>query len=266
LTSLPDACELREQKLPDEAQWNIAMQRAGSIFGFAGSPLRNASNVNNLYVDVKKTVEGSRGPCQNYCQKLRSRLEKTKIAIDDSERMRTASTTLALIEKIRSAESQDVVGVLATAAIATTEAAMGECVKKSAELGGTLDSTNWEIFDAVANLPDERRTAGEEVARIVREALLRDEHVVELAPALREAQSKALRLLTVSTPPPKPPIITPPEPKPQPKPGKRVVSQGSEQNVSLAEAKGLLSKLENQATRKQEIHVNISWIIEEGDE
>ena len=60
-----------------------------------------------------------------------------KIAIDDSERMRTASTTLALIEKIRSAESEDVVGVLATAAIGTTEAAMGECLKKSAELSGT---------------------------------------------------------------------------------------------------------------------------------
>src|SRR4029453_15634548 len=127
------------------------------------------------------------------------------------ERMRTASTSLALIEKIRSAEPQDVVGFLATAAIATTEAAMGECVKKSAELGGTLDSTNWEIFDAVANLPDERRTAGEEVARIVREALQRDEHVVALGPALREAQSKALRLLTGPTPPAKPPIITPPE-------------------------------------------------------
>ena len=59
---------------------------------------------------------------------------------------------------------------------------------------------------------------------------------------------------------------TKPEPKPPAETGKRIVNQGAEQNVSLADAKGLLSKLENQVAEKQEIHVNISWIIEEGEE
>jgi hypothetical protein len=129
-----------------------------------------------------------------------------------------------------------------------------------------LESAGWDIFDAVSDLPGERKIAGEEVTRILQEALQRDEHVVQLAPALREAQSKALRLLTVPTPHPGPPIVSPPEPKPQPKPGKRVVNQGSEQNMSLGDAKKMLSTLEKQATQKQEIHVNMSWIIEEGEE
>jgi hypothetical protein len=70
----------------------------------------------------------------------------------------------------------------------------------------------------------------------------------------------------VSTPQPGPTIVTPPEPKPQPKPGKKVVNQGSEQNMSLGDAKKMLSTLEKQATQKQEIHVNMSWIIEESEE
>jgi hypothetical protein len=36
--------------------------------------------------------------------------------------------------------------------------------------------------------------------------------------------------------------------------------------VSLAGAKDLLSKLEQQVTNKQEIRVSIGWIIEEGEE
>lgn len=38
LTTLPDDCELREQKLPEQRQWEAAVQRAGSIFGLAISP------------------------------------------------------------------------------------------------------------------------------------------------------------------------------------------------------------------------------------
>lgn len=265
LTNLPDACELREQKLPDEAEWKLAIQRAGSIFGFAGSPLRNAANVNNLSVEVKKTAEGARAACLNYSQKLRNRLEKMKIATD-SERIRTAANTLALIEKLRTAESKDVVGLLATATIGTTEAAMGECLRKAAELSGTLESAGWEIFEAVSNLSDDRKSAAEEVMEVVKTALQRDEHVTQLAPALREAQGKAVRLLTISTPPPIRPDEKKPEPKPEPKRGKRIVNQGAEQNVSLAGARDLLSNLEKQVANKQKIRVDISWVIEESEE
>jgi len=265
LTNLPDPCELREQRLPDEAEWKSAIQRAGSIFGYASSPLRNVANVNQLSVEVRKSAESARVPCQNYCQKLRYRLERMKIDTG-SERIRTAGNTLALVEKLRTAESKDVVGLLARAAIDTTEAAMGECRSKAAELSGILESAPWDIFDAVRNLPDDRKTAAEEVGRIVMEALQSDEHVVQLAPALKDAQSKALRLLTVAGPQPTPPVEPPFVPEPRPKPGKRVVAQGSEQNLSLGEARKVLSKLENEAGKNQEIQLSFSWTIQEGED
>ena len=58
---------------------------------------------------------------------------------------------------------------------------------------------------------------------------------MQLGPALQAAQSKALRLLTESTklsePTPQPPEI-----KPVPKQGKRVVGQGAKENLEIATA------------------------------
>jgi hypothetical protein len=46
LSNVPDACELRKDKLPDAADWELAISRAGSIFGVAGLRLLSAGNVN----------------------------------------------------------------------------------------------------------------------------------------------------------------------------------------------------------------------------
>src|SRR5262249_26316064 len=127
LATLPDDCELREQKLPDQAKWVLAVQRAGSIFGVAASPLLNAGNVASLAAGVQQKAAGSRLACQAYCQRLKDRLGKLEVAAD-TERMKTASVTLAIVEHSFAAKPDDLVGVLASAAIATTEAAMGECL------------------------------------------------------------------------------------------------------------------------------------------
>jgi hypothetical protein len=158
------------------------------------------------------------------------------------------------------------VSVLASAAIATSEAAMGECLRKAGELSGTLESGGWVVFEAVSKLSDERKNAAEEVLELVRSALQRDEHVTQLAPALSEAQVKALGLLTITSPPPPPPDDKKPVPPPPTKRGKRIVDQGTEQNVSLAVAKELVSNLEKKVAKNRQARLNISWIIEEGEE
>ena len=89
-----------------------------------------------------------------------------------------------------------------------------------------------------------------------------DEHVVQLGPALKAAQAKAVRLLTESAKPPVSPP-QPPETKLTPKQGKRVVGQGSKENFRMAATKELLSSLGQELRDGQDIRVNISWIIEE---
>ena len=175
--------------------------------------------------------------------------------------MKTTSATLALVERVNSAEAADIVDILASAEIATSESAMGECFGKAAALSGTIQTANWEIFEAIGKLTDERKQAADEIRASVEQALAADEHAIELAPALSAAQSKAVLLLTKPTIVPTP---TPESPKPEPTPKRSVVGQGSEKNLGMTAAKDLLSGLDQELREGQDIRLNVSWIIEEG--
>ena len=165
-----------------------------------------------------------------------------------------------MIERLSDVEPAAVVEVLVSAQVATSESAMGECLHKAAALAGQLEVTNWEIFDAIASLADERKTAADAIRSSVCQALARDEHVISLAPALKEAQAKAVRLLTTPTPIPGPKA----EPQPVPRSGRTILQQGQEQHLNIRAAQDLIARLEHELQAGQDIHFNIGWIIEEG--
>ena len=259
LTNLPNQLELREEKLPAEAVWNLAAQRAGSIFGVAVSPLRKAGNVSTLAVKVKGKAGEYRTGCQSYVRRLRDRL--ALLSITDAPRLKTAQATLSLVDRLHAAEGDGVVGVLAAAEVATSEAAMSTCLVRATELSTTLEAFNWEILDAVSRLTDERKAGAAEVNRIVREAITADEHAVPLAPALKEAQSKAVRLLTQKTPPPSAP------PLPTTLPGDGRIREGKKDGLNCADARKQLEQLEQEVKKGQIVTVSLAWrIVEGGDQ
>jgi len=177
-----------------------------------------------------------------------------------TDRMQTAAATLAMLERLSDVEPADVVDVLATAHVATSESAMGECVSKAEKLAERLDATDWEIFEATAKLTDERKARADEIRMIICQGLASDEHVISLAAALQEAQAKAVRLLTTVPPTPgsQPPI------KPVLRPGRSIVRQDAKQHLTLHAAQDLIARLEHELQAGQEIHFSLSWIIEEG--
>jgi hypothetical protein len=260
---------LREQKLPGEQAWQRAAARAGSIFGVAASPLLSANNVSRLAGDVKKKASDSRGACRLYNQRLRERLVGLKLPLD-SDRMKTAGATLALIERMSDIESDSLVDALAAAEVATSETAMGECVAKAAELEGNLNTAGWEIFDAVGRLTDERQAESQQVLADVLQALASDEHVVQLAPALKGAQARAVRLLTKPQTEPRTPVEphkTPSSPPTAPlasSSGRKIVAQDSQSDLAISDAQALLSRLNEQLRPRQSIRITINWTIEEG--
>jgi hypothetical protein len=260
VTNLPDRLELREQNLPHAPQWDMAVRRAGSIFGVAASPLLKASNVAALTTGVQQKVIDARRACQTYRQRLQNRLEKLEITAADTDRMRTAAATLTMLERLFGVEPAEVVDVLATVPVATSESAMGECLRKATELAERLDATDWEIFDATTRLTDERKVVADGIRRTICQALASDEHVIALAPALKEAQAKAVRLLTTPTPGPGPQAQ--PQPQPLPRPGRTILRQGAEQHLTLRAVQDLIARLEHELHTGQNIHFNIDWIIE----
>jgi hypothetical protein len=252
--NLPDLCELRAVDLPSPAQWEVAVESAGSIFGLAISPLRNASNVATLVAGVKTKAGEGRAACQSYCEKLRGRSELMGLTLDDSDRLKTATATLQLVEKLRNCGDSAVVIALASAPTATSEAAMGECVSKAGTLAATLDGTSWEIFEAVAKLTDERKAEAGQIRTSVGEALRCDEHVRPLAPILKEAQLKAVRLITED---PTQRLIRPPIE------GRKLVDQGKETFQRVQDAQAKLDALLKLTGERRHVQVTLSWRIEE---
>jgi hypothetical protein len=265
LSNVPDACELRKDKLPEASDWEAALKRAGSIFGVAGLRLLSAGNVNTLSAECKKLASDKRRACQSYTQRLKQRMAELGLTPETTDRLKTASATQMLVDKLAVGELNAIVKQLASANVETSETAMGECVGKAAELEGNLDTAGWQTFELIRKLPDAHQPTAQKILTDLRSALASDEHVMELAPALRSAQAQAMRLLEklvevkpLTTPPP----ISPPPTKQE----KQIVEQDSRQDLTLLAAKELLAEIDSKKKSGQSVRVNVSWVIEEGGE
>ena len=257
LSNLLDGCIVKPVVLPPEPEWSAAIDRAGSILGLAISPLLNASNVAALTSGAKKRAGELRAACQSYCQRLRDRLDKQHLPLEGTDRLETAIAALQLVEKLNATPESAIVAALAAARIATSESAMGECLAKAASLAATIDGTNWEIFEAIGRLTDNRAATASKILGVVEQVLRCDEHVQPLAATLKDAQSKAVRLLA-------PPPTTPPPTTPSPETGWRVVDHGNGEFESVADARVELDQLSGKLTGDgRRIVVTMSWRIEE---
>lgn len=267
LSNVPDACELKKDKLPESADWELALERAGSIFGVTGLKLLSAGNVGSLSAKCKDKASDTRRACQAYAQRLKERMTEFGMMPETTDRLKTAAATQVLVDKLAAAEANEIIKTLASVTIETSETAMGECVAKAAELEGNLDTAGWQTFELVRKLPDEHQATAQGILTDLQNALASDEHVTELAPALKSAQAQAMRLLEklVEVKPVKPPV-GPPEIKPPVKKEKTVVEQDSKQDLSLSAAKEVLSGLDGKLKSGQSVRVNVSWVIEEGGE
>lgn len=260
LKEIPSDCELREQRLPDEADWQVAIQRGQDIFGVSVAPLRKASTVVELTAKVQAKAKAALENCQGYAQVLRESLTILKL-LKDCDRITTATTTLTLVERLSAAKAEDGVKVLAEIQVATSEAAMAECIKKAANLTGALQGVSWDIFAGIAALTDERQEKAQKILATLTQALSSDEHVIALGLQLKQSQNQAVRLLT-QQPNPIPPVPPPIPPVPPP-PEIRVVSEESKTDLELQAAKELLIKLSEDLKPGQNVRLSISWIIEE---
>ncbi|MBI5446424.1 MAG: phage resistance protein [Deltaproteobacteria bacterium] len=268
LDNLPEDLELREPVLPSQEDWDLAVTRAAAILGIAVSPLRNAGNAAKLAEEAKRIVGGLRPSCQRLVGRLRDVTRQFPPCGEPTSRQLTAQAVLTLVEALAAAAPGEIARTLATGAVATSEAAMGVSLKRAEPLCATLETANWEIFEALAGISDERAAAAASVRARVREALGWDEHAVALAPALHSAQGDALKLLTRATPPPpEPPPVEPPPPQPPPAPGRTVVEQASRRELAASEARDALRGLEDKLGSDPALRLSIEWVLyrEEGD-
>src|SRR5262245_621731 len=146
------------------------------------------------------------------CTALRQHLGRLGIDGHSAPRLQTSQAALAFLRGIAGASKDELVSVIAQASVATSAAAMGESLRKAGDMSTVLENAPWELFEKIGQLPRERAPQASSIVGRVKDALRRDEHVVELKRALKEAQSAGLELLTslVEATPPLPPAVPPP--------------------------------------------------------
>jgi hypothetical protein len=233
LERLNNELELREQALPDEPTWKSAVERAGTVLGVAVSPLRSATNLARLVEQVQAEAGKHRDAIERYDQALVRHLKDVGVEEAGSDRLRTARASHAFVVAVLGARGDGLVRTIAQASVATSETAMGECIRKARDLYSRLETTQWDLFEAIGRLDAEPfASQANEILERVRDALRRDEHAVQLAGTLTSAQREAVSLLQRAAtrpqppPPPTPPVgpVNPPIQPPRPDVQKRVVS------------------------------------------
>ena len=262
LQSIPDACELRNVELPAEEVWQGAVRRAHGLFGLPSSRLLSVTNVETLSRDVRQLAAEKRAGCQQYVQQLRERMTRTGLDADQTNRLRTAVAAQRLVEQLQQVEPGGVIAALAGAVFATTEAAVGECVARGAELSRCLEQADWANFDLLKDVREPHAEAANEILGALRQLLASDEHVEPLVTGLETVRAKATRLVRamIVVPPPPPPLPLPPPPPPPPPPPEKLQRR---EGLTLDEAEQELKRLRKQAGGKS-MRVNLEWVVPEG--
>lgn len=270
--SLPDELELREQTLPDAAHWQRAVQLASSLFGLTPAQVLNAANVGRLVDDLKQAATQKRDATARLVTQVRDRSARYAAGAPGA-RQQTAESAQALLAALSQAAEADMVSALASAALHTSEAAVGRTLGQAQPCADALTSARWELFDAMRDLQDHRREAAATLLSRLSEVLTSDEHVVPLKARLDELERDAMRLLTAAAPPQAPTPLPPPEGAPlapapvvlPPAPaamGPEVVDEKQQLHLSGAAATAALDDLKARLAEDQDLELTLSWRLQ----
>ncbi|MEZ6048735.1 MAG: hypothetical protein R3C11_24790 [Planctomycetaceae bacterium] len=158
---------------------------------------------------------------------------------------------------------------MAKAKIETSGKALGRSIKSAATvLASLLEPNRWELFEAVSEINDRRKTDATLLIDDLRDSLMMDEFALAggLPAKLSDAEGRAVKLLR----PPKvePPTTDPPSnPRSSPtKPGWKRLDSGSTERMSGSDLSALTEKLTGKLEDNPKRRVTVQWTIEEQSE
>ncbi|MBK5913951.1 phage resistance protein [Rhodocyclus purpureus] len=257
---LADELELREQSLPEAADWERAVERAGLLFGLTLPQTLNAASVAQLVSQVREAAKGKRAKAGDLVARVRDRVERYAAGML-GPRQRSAESAQALLAALAQADDRELVRVLASMVLETSESAVGRTLGQLEATLALLDRANWQLFDALGDLVDQRQPGAQAILGRLQEALTADEHVLPLKPRFEEMERDALRLLTkVEKPAPVPPEVPPEVPPPRPR--SIVVEEVHKTDLSAQEAAQVLDALKEKLASDQALELTVTWRLQ----
>ncbi|MGB8843780.1 MAG: phage resistance protein [Aliidongia sp.] len=263
---IEDDVQLHEQPLPDERVWAKARARAGALFGLTPGELRKGSTVSKLATELKGAATEKRPILAALGLALKPRIEAFGVPSAAPRLVTLRSAELLLADLCVSTDALTTIVALADADLATSEAAVGRCLGSAADLRDAIWLAPWDIISAAAGLTDQRQVAAEGLRARIRGALEADEHAEPLRPVLKDAQTRASRLLaeTVPTVPPIVPIHaeepTSPPPRPEPMPiGEELVEERQTQALDADDALVVIEDLRTRLSTTPGAKLTFGW-------
>lgn len=263
LENLSDEIELREEALPAKDDWREALRRAQLLFGLTPPEVLNAANVVALVDQVRGKAKDVDAAIDSLCRELPVRLAAQGVEPAASDRLTTTRSARTLLSGVLSASDDRVVSALAGAEVRTSDAAMVQTIGKAKLIDELVRTIDWDLFEAVGKLADDRKTAGQAILKRVQDVLAADEYAIALKPAMDEARRKALRLLTdAPNPPPAKPPAQAPDPAPgPPPPGARVVEHSERKGLDGATARQVFAGIGRKLGEDPDYRLTIQWEI-----
>lgn len=274
IDNLSDDLELKEQALPNAADWQAALQRAASLFGLTLAQTLNAANVGRLVDEVKQAASVKREAMGRLVAQVRDRSNRY-VGGASGARQQSAESAQALLATLTQTAESEFVTSLANATLNTSEAAVSRTLGQAQACTDALANGNWQLFDVIRDLADHRRDAAATIMSRLVEMLAVDEHVVPLKSRLAELERDAMQLLTAaaptqpSSPAPASPggsgASTPLAPALPPASGfngPELVEEKQAVHLSGAAAVAQLDDLKARVARDRDLELTLSWRLE----
>ncbi|MFI7080336.1 hypothetical protein ACIBO1_23830 [Micromonospora sp. NPDC049903] len=199
LGRLTDNHTLREESLPSEEDWKLALARTEAIFGFQPLALRRGRLVALFARDLVAAASRRRDHAHTLVERLDGHADRLRLD-RDSGRYATARAAADLIETLtRTSTPKATVEALARAELVGPLDRIGRSISSASTVAEALAAAPWDTLEIIAGLSEPHAVRGSAILTELRRVGQADELTSPLAPALRRAQAEATALLRVVT-------------------------------------------------------------------
>jgi len=257
LKDIRDDLVLVKQDLAEPAVWKAGVDNAGAVYGVTVNALRTANHQSALQKDVLAEVNRNFGDCEHLIVEIKKTLGKLN-QNDQNNRLKNAEYAFELAKALKGKEGAELVAALANIQFVNNPQALAKSISSAASVTQAIQDNNWALLESVWAGAD---ADGKAIKKRVCDALIADELVTSLAPALRQAQADATAIINKRLQ-----EVSPAEPEPEPSPpsaGHRVVKQAKQSGLTSRQAKALFVEIEGQL--KEGCVLDVTYTIIETD-
>lgn len=214
LGKIKDHLELRPEPLPTEPDWQAALEKAGHLFGIAGTGYLTGANVAEFARKVAAEAAKLAGAAESLVTELRKFYRKLGLERHPADRLSIAEATAHFTAEVsRTSNRVALIETVARAEFDVSLQAAGKSLAQAEPVQRALQVFRWERLNPVLAAEtggDERAREARDILRRLRETTTNAEFAARLPDALRTAEDEIFRWLNQQTPSPLPPPQPPP--------------------------------------------------------